>query len=270
MAKKLNCYQAYWSLYLACFDFTLVYCPGHSIEKPDVLFQRLDHSTGTSDNEDVTLLHSEMFTIWALEGIKLEGAERNMLSDICKDNHNGNQEKPVAWAACKLQQSSSQIVYSIEQSNVNGLLCFQDKIYVFQNLDLHRYIVLLYYDTKIARHSSWWKTLELISWNYQQPQISWYIGQYVSTCDLCLRTKPMQHPPVGKLYPLPVQEIQWNTLSIDFIVELSKLSRHDTVIMVVDLVSKRVHFIPMHMTVTTEEVARLFLYYVQKLHGLSR
>jgi len=36
-AKKLNCHQARWSLYLAHFNFKLIYCPGHFIEKPDTL-----------------------------------------------------------------------------------------------------------------------------------------------------------------------------------------------------------------------------------------
>jgi len=34
-AKKLNCCQARWSLYLARFDFKLTHCPGHSMGKPD-------------------------------------------------------------------------------------------------------------------------------------------------------------------------------------------------------------------------------------------
>jgi len=56
MAKKLNCCQAHWSLYLARFDFKLIYCPGHSMGKPDALSQRPDHGKGTSNNEDVVLL----------------------------------------------------------------------------------------------------------------------------------------------------------------------------------------------------------------------
>jgi len=75
--------------------------------KPDTLSQRPDYSTGTSDNKDVTLFHLEMFTIWALEGIKLEGAEKNMLSDICKSNCNGDQKESIAQTAHKLQQSFS-------------------------------------------------------------------------------------------------------------------------------------------------------------------
>jgi len=39
---------------------------------------------------------------------------------------------------------------------------------------------------------------------------------------------------------------------------------------VVDAVSKRVHFIPTHTTVTVEGAARLFLHYVWKLHGLPK
>ena len=59
-------------------------------------------------------------------------------------------------------------------------------------------------------------------------------------------------------------------LSIDFVVELPESSRHDAVMTVIDSVSKRVHFVPMHTMVTAEGAARLFLHYVWKLHGLPK
>jgi len=55
-AKKLNCCQARWSLYLARFDFKLVHHPKRSMGKPDALSRRPDHGKGTSDNKDVVLL----------------------------------------------------------------------------------------------------------------------------------------------------------------------------------------------------------------------
>jgi len=100
--------------------------------------------------------------------------------------------------------------------------------------------------------------------------MSRYIGQYVSTCDLCLWTKPWRHSPVGELQLLSVPDTQWDTLSVDFVVELLESSRYDAVMTVVDSVSKRVHFVPMHMTVTVEEAARLFLYHIWKLHSLPK
>jgi len=63
IAKKLNCRQACWSLYLARFDFKLVYCPGRSMGKPDTLSRRPDHGNGASDNEDVVLLRLELIVV---------------------------------------------------------------------------------------------------------------------------------------------------------------------------------------------------------------
>jgi len=55
-AKKLNCCQARWSLYLAHFDFKLIHHPGRSMGKPDALSQRPDHDNRASDNKDMVLL----------------------------------------------------------------------------------------------------------------------------------------------------------------------------------------------------------------------
>jgi len=80
----------------------------------------------------------------------------------------------------------------------------------------------------------------------------------------------MWHLLVDKLHSLSIPETWWDILSIDFVVELPKLSRYDIVITVIDLVLKRVHFILTHTIVTAEGAARLFLHYVWKLHGLPR
>jgi len=100
--------------------------------------------------------------------------------------------------------------------------------------------------------------------------MSRYIEQYVSTCDLCLRTKLTRQALVGELHPLRIPDSRWDTLSVDFVVELPFSSRHDAVMTVVDSVSKQVHFIPMHTMVTAEGAARLFLHQVWKLHSLPK
>jgi len=100
--------------------------------------------------------------------------------------------------------------------------------------------------------------------------MSRYIRQYISICDLCIRTKLIRQAPVGELHPLRIPDSQWDTLSVNFVVELPLFSRHDIVMTVVDSVSKRAHFILMHTTVTAEGVARLFLHQVWKLHGLLK
>ena len=93
-----------------------------------------------------------------------------------------------------------------------------------------------------------------------------YISQYVKTCDLCLRTKAQWSPSVRELSPLPTLESHWDTISIDFIVELPESHGYDAIMNVIDSMSKVSHFIPTHTTITTLGAACLFLTHVWKLH----
>jgi len=98
-AKKLNRRQAHWSLYLARFDFLLHHRPGRTIGKPNVLSRKADHRSGASDNKNVVLLQPEFLAVRALEEVKLTGMEQKILSDIRKENQNGDQEEPIAKTA---------------------------------------------------------------------------------------------------------------------------------------------------------------------------
>jgi len=97
--------------------------------KPDALSWRPDHGKGISDNEDVVLLRPELIVVRALEGLHLEGPERDMLREICQGNQKGDQEEPVAKAARELQQAASKTVHSAEWSEDDGVLRFRGKIY---------------------------------------------------------------------------------------------------------------------------------------------
>ena len=71
----------------------------------------------------------------------------------------GEKEEPVARAAKELQGSSK----SVEWSLSNGLLYFWGKIYVLDTSNLHRQIIALSHNSRLAGRSRGWKTLELVS-----------------------------------------------------------------------------------------------------------
>jgi len=159
------------------------------MRKPNALSWRPDYGKGASDNKDVVLLRPELLAIRALKGVQMKRPEKDILREICQGNQRGDQEEPVAKVVRELRQAASKMVRSMEWSEEEGLLQFRGKIYVPWNADLRRRVVSLCHDTKVAGHLRRWKTLELVSRNYWWPQMSRYIRQYVSTCDLCLRMK---------------------------------------------------------------------------------
>jgi transposase InsO family protein len=239
--------------------------------KPDALSRRADHGSGQGDNDNFTLLAPELFWIHALAGVRLEGDERNILREVRRSLKDDVQEESVAKAARELRKDKSRgTIKSTEWSESDGLLMFHGKIYVPNDRDLRCRIVEQHHNTRIARHAGRFKTLELISRNYWWPQMSRYIGIYVKHCDLCNRTKVQHRRPMGELHSSETPEAPWDTISVDFIVELPESHGYDTIMCVVDSLTKRVHFIPTHTTINAEGTALLFLKEVWKHHGTPR
>jgi len=81
-----------------------------------------------------------------------------------------------------------------------------------------------------------------------------------------MQSKPQRHRPYGSLQQLPILECPWNSISMDFIKKLSSSSGFDTILVIVDRLSKQAIFIPTHDTITSAELARLFVTYVFSKH----
>jgi hypothetical protein len=97
--------------------------------------------------------------------------------------------------------------------------------------------------------------------------MSHYIGTYVNTCDLCNWTKVQCQRPIGELHPSETPEAPWDVINIDFIVKLLESHGYDTIMCVIDSLTKRAHFILTHTTINAEGTALLFLKEVWKHHG---
>ena len=79
-----------------------------------------------------------------------------------------------------------------------------------------------------------------------------------------------QHP-ASLLQPFPVPEWKWEVISMDFIIGLSTTWRqHHSIMVVVDKLTKATHFIPVKSTHNTDDIAKIFIKEIFKLHGLSK
>jgi Integrase zinc binding domain len=239
--------------------------------KPDALSHRADHGSGSQDNDNITLLDPSLFRIHALSGVVLEGEERCVLRDIKRSLQTSEPLEPAVKAARDaIKSHGCGLVRSNEWTEHEGLLLYRGKVYVPHEYDLCRRIVAQHHDSQIAGHPGRWKMLELISRHYWWPQMSRYVGLYIKTCDPCMRTKIQRHQPIGELHHLDIPHERWDTISVDFVVELPEAHGYDAILNVVNLVSKRAHFLPTHTTIMAEGAANLFYRHVWCHHGLPR
>ena len=123
-----------------------------------------------------------------------------------------------------------------------------------------RYMVMSQcHDGPTAGHVGRDATLELARRHYYWPRMAAWIADYVASCPVCARYKTPRHRPYGLLQPLSTPERPWGSISMDFIEGLPPSDGYDSILVVVDRLTKFAVLIPTHKTVTAEETATLFM-----------
>src|SRR5882724_3570823 len=80
--------------------------------------------------------------------------------------------------------------------------------------------------------------------------------------------KPVHHKPYGLIKQLPIPEKPWNSISMDFIEKLPPSSGYTSILVIVDHISKQSLFIPTHDTITSPQLAPLFVLHICSKHGV--
>jgi len=110
--------------------------------------------------------------------------------------------------------------------------------------------------------------VELITRNFWWPGVIKEVKRYVEGCDACQQNKNCTEQPASKLMPNSIPEKPWTHISADFITKLPLAQGYDSILVVVDRLTKMVYFIPTTEKTSAEGLARLFRDNVWKLHGL--
>lgn len=96
------------------------------------------------------------------------------------------------------------------------------------------------------------------------------IQTFIRSCEVCQRCKYDTSAYPGLLQPLPIPELIWTDIAMDFIDGLPSSLGKTVILVVVDRLTKAAHFIALSHPYTAASVAQAFLNNVFKLHGFPR
>ena len=113
------------------------------------------------------------------------------------------------------------------------------------------------------------KLIRLIRVSYYWINMGRHIADYVRGCKTCQRNKAKRHKPYGTLRSLEIPTRRWAFVSIDWITDLPETTlKHNAILVAVDSLSKRAHFIATTTKASASEAANLYFDHIFKHHGM--
>lgn len=254
--KALNQRQVRWSEQLADFWFRLIYRPGKDNDQADALSRWDDEGLEGGKTSNLPEGARSFFQTHHLRLTTTQIHKPDLMMDKIKQAQHEDAEM-----MSKSGQKDPR--YTI----VDGLLLFKGRICVPNKDPLKLKILQSRHDHPTAGHQGIAKTLNLVCRDYKWPGLRDYVERYVSGCTTCLRSKAQRHAKYGNLMPLPVPERPWGSISMDSIKPLPTSMGQDSILVVVDRLTKMAIFIPTTSTLTAQGLARVMLEHVFSKHG---
>ena len=138
-------------------------------------------------------------------------------------------------------------------------------------LHIRRWAMEEFHEPPYSGHLGFNKTFQNLKRIYWWKGMSQHLKEFINSCHSCQRNKPFLQKPAGLLQPLPIPSRPWSSISMDLIVKLPKTKHgYDSIVTVVDRLTKLTHFIPCTTDVTALQLAHLFLDNIFRLHGVPQ
>ena len=269
MSKNLvNDRQIRWSMELSDYRFVINYRPGSSMGKADALSRQAEYKLPV----DKKKIFSQLISPESVGDYSLSCANRqatlsavsalprsSLLHELAKHTYTSPLWNDLVFNQNKDKTSS----YSIR----NGLIYKGERIWVPNVEHCKLLVAQLAHDHPISGHLGIEKTRELVRREFTFDNQDSFIQNYVNSCDVCARCKPRRHLPYGLLHPLPIPLAPWRSISMDCIGPLPKSHGYDLILVIVDRLTKMIHFAPTYSTMSSKDLQILFRDWVFRLHG---
>lgn len=287
-SKTFTRRQTRWWRDIGGLDFKIIYRAGTTMGKPDALSRRQDYSEGSKASQapPTLFLKPHQYDFSAMEGWKeteenpslilapIQETTQNIQTDIiARIQQLQPQDSALSELIPLLQdiekpRTQALIGYSLRTDNI---ILFNNLIYVPDNHQLRLDILNQVHNTRVSGHLGNDKTYRLLARTFYFPHMRAFVNTYVQGCETCTRNKTPRHQPYGLLQPLPIPDIPWQSISMDSIVKLPLSKGFNSILVVVDRLTKMAHFIPYQESgFDAPNLATVFQQHIFRLHGIPK
>ena len=166
---------------------------------------------------------------------------------------------------------------SVASQRTHGMHCDSDGLYwtsahrlvVPAHDDLHHDCIESVHSHPFSGHYGVARTLHKAQEIFYWPNMRQSVVKFVRHCDSCQRAKARNSDNNARINPLDIPGRRWESISMDFIMDLPVTSAgNDAIVVFVDRLSKMVHLAACTKTITAQQTATLFIDCVFKHHGM--
>jgi hypothetical protein len=265
--KQLTSRQARWAEILSQFFFTIVYRSGKKNERADALTRR----TQDVDPQNEVKLAYRTKALLPLEnldpmvredlGIKQLVATADSYESLGVIDRVLNANR-TADSLANLRRDAEKGLRKL--SLQDGLLLVKGKLIVPDVDTLRTDLIREAHSQVSTAHPGRNKTVLLLRSRYYWKGMTEWVAQYVRNCHACRRANVPRDRAPGLLQPLPIPERPWQHISMDFKSFPKDKKGYDTILVVIDRLSKQSFSLPCYKTTTAKDMARLYIEHVYR------
>nr|KAJ0221761.1 hypothetical protein LSAT_V11C200066770 [Lactuca sativa] len=241
--KDLNMRQQRWMELLKDYDCEILYLTG----KVNVVADALSHKE-----------RREPPKIWMM---KIDVIS-SLLYDLIKSQEEAS--KKEKWKS----EGVVGVIQSLEKDSC-GLKCFQGRVWVPRVGEVRNLLLKEALMSKYSIHPGTNKMYQDLRRSYWWPVTKKDIAYFVEKCLMCLKVKAEHQRPYGQLQSMEIPVWKWDHITMNFVTKLPRTPKgYDAIWVVVDRLTKSVHFLPIKETYPLERLAKLYVDEIVKPHGV--
>jgi hypothetical protein len=148
---------------------------------------------------------------------------------------------------------------------------YRGKIYVPNSHELKNLLLGEMHNVPYAGHPGYQKTIADVKRQYYWPGMKKKVVDFIARCLEYQKVKAEHGHPTGLLQPLPIPEWKWEVVTMDFITKFPRTrKKHDSIMVVVDNLTKAAHFIPVKINCKETDIADVYMREIARFHGIPK